>query len=87
MLTRSVCAIILALTQRFMPKNKHLVIAMLDREVTQIEVAKKAGLSESRLSRIVNGHDAPTRNEKESIAKALRRPVDAVFPSAEALAS
>lgn len=68
-----------------MAKNRHLVLAILDRETTQIEVARKAGIHESRLSRLVNGHDEPTADEKKAIAKALRTSIDQLFP--EAIAS
>lgn len=68
-----------------MAKHKPLVIAILDRDITQIEIAKKARMHESRLSRIINGHDVPTPDEKKALARILRRTVDQLFPSSEAV--
>lgn len=64
-----------------MPKNKAIVLAMIDRDMTQIEVAKKADIHESRLSRIVNGHDDATEDEQKAIAKALKASVTDLFDS------
>lgn len=58
--------------------NTTLKLAILDRS-TQTEVAKKAGLSESRLSRIIRGHYAPTDDEKKALARVLRKPVHELF--------
>lgn len=63
-----------------MPKNKALILAMLDRETTQIKTARQTGIHQSRLNRIVNGHDEATPDEKKALAKALRRPVAELFP-------
>lgn len=71
-----------------MAKNKTLIVAILDRDTTQIEVAKRAGIHETRFSKITNGHVEPTADEKKAIAKALRKPIAEVFPdSDQALAS
>lgn len=68
-----------------MARNKYIVLAILDQDTTQIAVARKAAINESRLSRIINGHDRPTRDEKNALAVALETTVDRLFP--EALAS
>lgn len=59
--------------------NVPLKMAIMARGTTQIAVAKKAGLSEARLSRIIHGHDEPTENEKTALAKALRCKVQELF--------
>jgi transcriptional regulator with XRE-family HTH domain len=63
-----------------MARNKFIVFALADKDTTQIAVAKQTGISESRLSRIVNGHDRPTREEKVALAVALSTTVDTLFP-------
>lgn len=50
-------------------------------------IARELHMGESRLSRIANGHQAPTDAEKQSLAAMLRRPVAEVFPEDEAIAS
>lgn len=67
-----------------MPKHRRLVIAILDRDITQTEIAKKTGIHESRLSRIVNGHDEADDDEKKALAKVLRVPLDQLFPEVAA---
>lgn len=63
-----------------MAKNKLLIVAIIDRNTSQIVLAKKAGIHETRLSKIVNGHIEPTPDEKKAIARALRTPVTVLFP-------
>lgn len=63
-----------------MPKNRALINAILDREKTHIVIAKRAGIHQTRFSRIVNGHDEPSEDEKKALARVLRRPVDDLFP-------
>jgi transcriptional regulator with XRE-family HTH domain len=65
--------------------NITLKIAIVESGKSQIDIAKATAIHESKLSRIVRGHDEPSLEEKKAIAKALRRPVDHLFP--EALAS
>ena len=68
-----------------MAHNRSLAIAILDSGKPQIVIAKKAGIHETRLSKIVNGHLEPTDDERKVLARVLRRRVVDIFP--EALAS
>lgn len=68
-----------------MAHNRALRIAILDSGKPQIVIAKKAHIHETRLSKIVNGHLNARDEERAALARALRRPVDDLFP--EALAS
>ena len=49
----------------------------------QIEIAREAKIQESKLSKIINGYIDPTPTEQERIAKALNKPVYALFPEEE----
>lgn len=53
----------------------------------QIDVAKKAGIHESRLSKIARGHVEATDDEKRALARVLRKPVDELFPQEARAAS
>lgn len=64
--------------------NITLKIAIVESGKSQIDIAKATAIHESKLSRIVRGHDEPSLEEKKAIAKALRRPVDHLFPEAMA---
>jgi transcriptional regulator with XRE-family HTH domain len=55
-----------------------------DKGTTQYEVGKRAGIHESRMSRIVRGHEDATDDEKKAIARALRVPVSQIFPEVAA---
>lgn len=66
-----------------MAKHKTLIIAILDRNITQIELAKRTHIHESRLSRFVNGHDLPNADEQRRIAKVLRKDVRELWPIEE----
>lgn len=41
-------------------------------DLSQIDTAQRANLSESRYWRIENGYDEPTPDERDAIAKALK---------------
>lgn len=77
--------IILGSRQGTMPKNKQFVIALIDRDVRQTEVARKAGIHMSTLSLIVNGHLEPSEHQKKAIAKVLRLQVHELFPEPESV--
>ena len=51
--------------------NKKLKVALLESGMHQYEVAKRAGLSETDLSRLVTGRRPPTRDELCRLAAAL----------------
>lgn len=65
--------------------NIALKVAILESTLrTQIAVAKRTGLSEPELSRIVHGHQEATDDQKKAIAKVLRRKVEDLFAGASA---
>ncbi len=53
--------------------------ALLETGRRQVEVARAAGLSEARMSKITNGWLEPRPEERERIAAALGRPADELF--------
>lgn len=67
-----------------MAPNTALKSAIFSRGTTQTVVAQKTGIHESRLSRIIRGHDTASDEEKKAIAKSLNLPVNQVFPEAMA---
>lgn len=70
-----------------MAPNSTLKTAIFLKRTTQTLVAQKAGVQESRLSRIIHGYVSPSDDEKRAIARALRLPVEELFPASEAAAS
>jgi transcriptional regulator with XRE-family HTH domain len=60
-----------------------LKVAILERGRTQIEVAHRTGIAESRLSKIVRGHVEPTKAERRCIAKELGADEASIFPHTE----
>jgi len=69
-------------------KNIALKIAIIEREITQREAARRAGIPEVRLSLFVRGLDRPSEDEEKALAKVLRRERADLFPAvAEAIAS
>jgi transcriptional regulator with XRE-family HTH domain len=68
------------------PKNR-LRVLRAEKEVSQLDIAMKAGVKEYRYWRIENRYVIPTPDECAAIAKALKVPVVDVFPDSEAIAS
>lgn len=66
-----------------MAKNKTLIVAILDADTTQIVVAKRARIHETRFSKIVNGHVEPSEDEKSAIAEALDQSIAQLFPASD----
>lgn len=64
--------------------NVPLKMAILKTGRKQYRIAADAGIAEAVLSRIVNGLHHPTDEQKRALAKALRLPVDDLFPSVAA---
>jgi len=58
-----------------------LKAAFWKRRKSQVAVRHETGISESRLSRIIHGHQKPTSEEKRAIARALRCKVTDLFPT------
>lgn len=69
-----------------MALNTTLKMAILTSGQTQTDIAKRTDIHESRLSRIIRGHQDPNEDEKKRIARALRISVDELFVSEEASA-
>jgi transcriptional regulator with XRE-family HTH domain len=63
------------------PQNTALRTAIFVSGQKQFEIAKKAGIHESRLSKLARGHIDATDDEKRALARALRRPVEELFPA------
>jgi hypothetical protein len=50
---------------------------------SQISVAKKADIHESRLSKIGHGHVQATEEEKKRLSRVLKTPVPDLFPGSD----
>lgn len=61
---------------------KTLKMELLGRREPQYALAARAGMSETRLSRIVQGRLQPTPAERKRIAEALGIPEADLFPTA-----
>jgi transcriptional regulator with XRE-family HTH domain len=57
-----------------------LKLALVQRNIRQIELAKKIGISESRFSKIVNGWITPNSEEVLKISSDLGIPVEDILP-------
>ena len=55
-----------------MPRFTPLKELLYTRRIVQADLAEDAGISESRLSRIVNGRAQPYDYEKKNLARVLR---------------
>lgn len=63
-----------------MEMNLNLWIAIRERNLRQYELAHMARISETTLSKILNGRTQPADYVKIRIAKALQKPIDELFP-------
>ena len=61
--------------------NTALKIKIIKSEKTQVEIAKKVGLSEERLSQFVCERRKPHPEEKGRIARVLKCKIQDIFPS------
>lgn len=68
-----------------MPMNMALKIAIVESQLSQVDIAEAAEIHESRLSQIVNGRRKPNPAEQKTLARLLKRKAADLFP--EALAS
>lgn len=59
-----------------------LKMKLLERPEPQYELAARAGMSETRLSRIIRGRIQPTAEERKKLAEVLGVPEAELFPSA-----
>jgi transcriptional regulator with XRE-family HTH domain len=63
--------------------NLALKINLLNSGLKQFFIASRAGIEQTRFSKIVHGHIVATPEEKAAIADALGKQVDEIFPDAE----
>lgn len=61
-------------------KNVALKVAIVEREITQREAARRARIPEVRLSMFVRGLATPTDTEQAALARVLRRQSAELFP-------
>ena len=59
--------------------NTKLKLACMDCGLTQYQVAHMLGISETRMSRIVQGRIVPTEHEESELARVLGRARRALF--------
>jgi transcriptional regulator with XRE-family HTH domain len=59
--------------------NIRLRLAILKGPRTQIRLARLTNIGEGRISKIVNGWQKPTEQERRAIAEALGKRVDELF--------
>jgi transcriptional regulator with XRE-family HTH domain len=59
--------------------NTKLKMAILESGFLAYEIAHQAGISETRMSRIVCGRRKASPEEQQRIAKALKRPINGLF--------
>ncbi len=62
-----------------MQRNTKLKEAVFKQGRHQYEVARDAGLSETRLSRLVQGRSEATSEERTRLAKVLKAPEEVLF--------
>ncbi len=67
-----------------MAMNMALKFAIVNSRKRQIEIAKRARIHETRLSKIINGYLDANEDEKKALARVLRTSVDELFPVAAA---
>jgi transcriptional regulator with XRE-family HTH domain len=63
-----------------MAANSALKMAIFSTGQTQTTIADRAGIHESRLSKIIRGHIDATDEEQKALAKVLRLPRHELFP-------
>lgn len=58
--------------------------AIFDDDRPAIVIAKEAGIHETRLSKLANGHLEPSDDEKKELARVLGKRVSQLFPEVPA---
>lgn len=69
------------LTRKLTHMENRLRVRRAELDITQFEVAGKAGINHTKLSRIENGLIDPTVDEIAAIAKALKATPVELFPT------
>jgi transcriptional regulator with XRE-family HTH domain len=67
-----------------MALNLALKTAIWQRGLSQVDIAARAGLHESRLSQIIRGRRAATEEEQKALARVLRVARHRLFPESPA---
>jgi transcriptional regulator with XRE-family HTH domain len=67
-------------TETSMAPNSTLKTVLFSSGTTQLTVAQRTGIHESRLSKIIRGHVEPSETERKLIARVLRKPILELFP-------
>jgi len=60
--------------------NEQLKFALLRCGVPQFQIAQQAGISETKLSRLVRGRLSPSLDEATRLAQLLKEPLKRLFP-------
>lgn len=61
-------------------KYQRLRVLRAERRWTQLYLALKANVKQSRISQLENGWTDPTERERKRIAKAFQLPASEIFP-------
>jgi len=69
----------MAMTRPHIPSNR-LRVARAERRITQRDLARQSGVSESRLWKIENGYLDGTPDERAKLARVLRVSDGELFP-------
>lgn len=65
-------------------KTNRLRVARAERRMTQLDLARAAGVSQSTLSLIENGYVEPTPDQRADFARILETPETELFPGVAA---
>jgi transcriptional regulator with XRE-family HTH domain len=63
-----------------MSQHTPLKWAIFNSGKRQVEIARKTGIHESRLSKLAKGWAEPTEAEKKTLSRVLHMPPDELFP-------
>lgn len=69
-----------------MTPNAALKLAIFNSGKRQIDIAEKAGMDETKLSKIIRGYRTASPEERSALARVLRKPIHELFPDAEVTA-
>jgi len=62
-----------------MPLNERLKILLIKKHITQLDLCRMTGITETKMSRIMNNRVKPMREEKELIAEQLGVEPEEIF--------
>ena len=66
-----------------MQKNIALKSRMLEMGISGLELSRKVGITDSRLSHFIGGWDEPGKDLKRAIANVLGCPIKRIFPETD----